>query len=205
MDEPSTAPSSLRPLLLLFLLALGMRAWQLTHTEVAARDSIGYIRMAWQLEHRPWAEVVRAAPQHPLYPITVVLVSRPVRAFVGDLAVALQLSAQLAGAAAGVLLVVPTFLLGRELFDRRIGFWGALLFQTLPAAGRLLADGLSEPLFLLLTASALLCAVRALRGSALTWYGLAGLFSGLAYLTRPEGALTAAATGAVLLASQAVR
>jgi hypothetical protein len=208
MDEPSTLAGPRRDwpaVTCLLLLALGMRAWQLTHTEVAARDSIGYIRIAWQLEHRPWPAVVRNAPQHPLYPVTVLLASYPVRACVADLAVAMQLSAQLASAVAGVLLVLPTYRLGRELFDRRVGFWGALLFQTLPSSGRLMADGLSEPLFLLLTASALVCAVRALRGSALRWYALAGLCSGLAYLTRPEGALTAAATGIVLLAAQAVR
>src|SRR6202023_3113806 len=56
-----------------------------------------------------------------------------------------------------------------------------------------------------LTSSTLLCTVRALRGSALRWYALTGLCSGLAYLTRPEGAMTAAATAAVLLGGQAVR
>jgi hypothetical protein len=194
-----------KPLVLLLLLALGMRAWQLTHTEVAARDSIGYIRIAWQLEHHSWVEVVRNAPQHPLYPLTVLAVSVPVRAvWHGDLADAMQTSAQLAAALAGVLLVVPMFLLGRELFDRRIGFWGTLLFQTLPASGRLMADGLSEPLFLLLASSALLAAVWALRSAAPGPFVLVGVFSGLAYLTRPEGALVAAATGVVLLASQAV-
>src|SRR5262249_41225516 len=37
------------------------------------------------------------------------------------------------------------------------------------------------------------------------WFVLCGLSGGLAYLTRPEGALTVAATGLVLLALQAAR
>jgi hypothetical protein len=44
--------------------------------------------------------------------------------------------------------------------------------------------------------------VRGLRGSAPLWFALTGLCSGLAYLTRPEGALTAVATLAVLVAGR---
>jgi hypothetical protein len=195
-----------RPLALLLGVALGLRAWQLTHTEVAARDSIGYIRIAWRLEHQPWRQAVREASQHPLYPLTVGLVSHPVRRFgPADLAVAMQLSAQLAAALAGVLLVVPSFYLGKMLFDRRVGFWGALLLQALPVSGQLMADGLSEPLFLLLATSSLCFAVRALRGGPAWCFALAGLCGGLAYLTRLEGLLIVLATGAILLAGQAVR
>src|SRR5256885_173662 len=79
-----------------------------------------------------------------------------------------------------------------------------LTHTEVAARASLMADGLSEPLFFLLTSSALVCAVRALRGSAWRWYAWTGLLSGLAYLTRPEGALTAGATALVLLASQGV-
>ena len=55
MDVPTLPPSAarggnLRLLLLLLVLAAGMRTWQLCQTEVATRDSISYIRYAWQLE-----------------------------------------------------------------------------------------------------------------------------------------------------------
>src|SRR5207302_2079077 len=45
---------------------------------------------------------------------------------------------------------------------------------------------------------------RALRGNSVVLFMLCGLCSGLAYLTRPEGALIALATGLVLLALQAI-
>jgi hypothetical protein len=213
MDEPNAfaAPTcgftrrDLACVLILAAAAVSLRAWQLTHTTVASRDSIGYARIAWRLEHGDWRKVIPHAPQHPLYPGALLVVSWPVRHFLpDDLPLAMQLSAQLTSAIAGVLLVLPMFLFGRELFDRRVGFGGSLLFQCLPSGGRVLGDGLSEALFLLLAVWALYLAAVALRGRSLWPFALSGLASGLAYLTRPEGLIIPAAIGVVLLGSQAV-
>ena len=103
--------------LVLATAATALRAWELTHTTVASRDSIGYARIAWRLEHGDWRKVIAHAPQHPLYPAALLLVSQPIRHLLpDDLPYAMQLSAQLTSALAGVLLVLPSFLLGRELF-----------------------------------------------------------------------------------------
>src|SRR5438105_1176908 len=58
LDLPGAGWSDWRWLALLLALVAGLRAWQLTHTEVASRDSIGYIRYAWRLENEPWTEVM---------------------------------------------------------------------------------------------------------------------------------------------------
>jgi hypothetical protein len=175
----------------------------LTHTEVASRDSIGYIRIAWQLEHTNWLTALPAASQHPAYPAAILMVSWAVRPFFeSDLPTAMQVSAQVASSLASVLLVVPMFYLGRELFDRRIAFWATALFQCLPSSGRVMADGLSEPLFLLWIATGLLFAVRGLRNRSPWCFAVVGLSGGLAYLTRPEGLVLILATGLVLLVMQ---
>jgi hypothetical protein len=214
MDEPNPSAPALRKytrldlvcVLLLAAAATGLRAWELTHTAVASRDSIGYVRIAWRLEHGDWSKVLPHAHQHPLYPAALLAVSWPVRYFLpGDLPFAMQLSAQLTSAIAGVLLVLPMFLLGRELFDRRVAFGATLLFQCLPSGGRVLGDGLSEALFLLFAVWAIYLATVGLRGRSLVPFALAGVASGLAYLTRPEGLIIAAVTGLVLVGSQAVR
>jgi hypothetical protein len=189
-------------LALLVALTVGLRAWQLTHTAVTARDSIGYIRIAWNLEHGSWPDVFRHSHQHPAYSIAIRAMSVPVRQAIPDLARAMQVSTQLVSALASVLLVIPLYFLGRELFAPNIAFWGVLLFQCLPSSGRIMADGLSEPLFLLFAATSLVLALRALRTGWFPGFALAGLASGAAYLTRPEGAFIAAATGLVLLAQQ---
>ncbi|HZT83380.1 MAG TPA: glycosyltransferase family 39 protein, partial [Gemmataceae bacterium] len=195
--------ADLRLLLVLLAVAAALRGWHLWHTEVAARDSISYIRYAWQLRHFPRTDTLKDFEQPPGYTVAILAASVPVRQFsrLPD-AVAMQLSAQLVSALAGLLLVVPMFYLGKEVFGRGVGFGAALLFQCLPASGRILTDALSEPTFLLLCATALWLAARALRTGSPLGFAAAGLFGALAYLTRPEGAFVVLATGLVLVGTQ---
>jgi hypothetical protein len=206
LDLPGAGWPDWRWLALLLVLVAGLRGWQLTHTEVASRDSIGYIRYAWRLENEPWAEVMRTSEYHPGYPVAIHLASTGVRALIpNDRPRAMQVSAQLVSCIASLLLVIPMFYLGRELFDQRVGFWAALLFQCLPASGRVLGDGLSDPLFLLPAATTLWLAMIALRTGKSGWFVLAGLSGGVAYLVRAEGILLPVMTGVVLLGLQTSR
>src|SRR5260370_40158607 len=130
-------------------------------------------------------------------------VSQPVRAILGGFPpYSMQFSAQLSSALAAVLLVFPMFYLGKVLLNHRVGFWGALLFQFLPLSGHLLSDGCSEALYLFFVASAMLAGVKAIQGNSPWRFGLCAALCGLAYLTRPEGALVLAASGMVLLGMQ---
>ncbi len=208
MDIPSRPAAraiwaDLGCLAILIAVAVAIRGWQLTHTEVTSRDSISYVRIAWQLEHEPWRKVMLESPQHPGYPLAVLALSRPVRAyFPDDLPRAWQISAQLVSVLASVLLIVPMFYFGRELFDRRIAFWACLLFQCLPSSGKVMGDGLSDTLFLLFACAGLWLASAALRRRSKLLFALTGLAGGLAYLTRPEGALVLGGAGLVLLGMQ---
>ena len=204
MEEPLSTPRRDWPLLvLLLLLALAMRVWQVTTSEVAARDTVGYVRIAWRLEHGDWRHVIPTSPHHPGYPLSILAVSSVVRKILpGTLADEMQLSAQIASSIASILLVLPMFYLGRALFDRRVAFWATLMFQCVPASGRVLADGLSESLFLLFAVTALWLAVIAFQRRSPWCFAGVGLFGALAYLTRPEGALIIAATGIVLIVLQ---
>ncbi|HEY7327504.1 MAG TPA: glycosyltransferase family 39 protein [Gemmataceae bacterium] len=193
----------LRCLVILAVLVVAIRAWQITHTEVASRDSISYVRIAWQLERAPWREVMPASPQHPGYPLAVLAMSYPMRhIFPDDLPRAWQFSAQLVSALASVLLLVPMFYLGKEIFDRRVAFWACLLFQCLPTSGKIMGDGLSDTLFILFACTGLWLATVALRRRTTWLFALTGVAGGLAYWVRPEGALIVAATGLVLLGMQ---
>src|SRR5207245_705749 len=159
-EPPTSIWRELALLALLFLMAAGSRAWLSSHTEVAARDSVGFIRYALELERYPSREVLERSLQHPGYPAVLLAVSWPVRYFLGGTNYAsMQLSAQLASALAGVLLVIPMYYLGRELFGQRAAFWGTALFQCLPVSARVMADALSEATFLLFSATALWLAV----------------------------------------------
>jgi hypothetical protein len=192
-------------LTVLVVLAASIRFWLMGHTAVAARDSIGYIRYALKLESEPWTQVIRSSEQHPGYPAALLLASWPVRHWMGGTnADSMQVSAQLATIIAALLLVLPLYFLGCELFNPRIAFWGTALFQCLPATARSTADGLSEGVYFLFAVTAIWLAARALRTNSLTCFVFSGLATGLAYMTRPEGALILIASGFVLLALQFV-
>ena len=82
---------------------------------------------------------------------------------------------------ASVLLVIPMFYLGKELFNRSVAFWATALFQCHPQAGQALSDGLSEGLFLLLDQSEQVLCFRCLL--VVGWGPVAGdlLLRGAAY------------------------
>jgi Dolichyl-phosphate-mannose-protein mannosyltransferase len=191
-------------LLLLVALVIPLRGWLLVNTEVAARDSIGFIRYALRFEEQPWGEVVRSFDQHPGYPFAVWLVSMPIRTWAGVTSPEImQLSAQLTSALAAVLLLVPMFYLGKAVWDVRIGFGASLLFQFLPVSAHHLTDGISESVYLLFVSWALVTAVWGLQTRRSRWFLVCGVSIGLAYLTRPEGALLLCAVGLTLLGLQA--
>ncbi len=186
----------------LMLVAIAVHAWLITHTVVLARDGIDFLHYEWRLEHDPWGGVLRGEAQHPGYPVAILALSTPLRHWLhGDTTNVMALSAQLVNAVAACLLVIPMYYLGRELFNRRVAFWTTLLFQCLPLSGRITSDALSEGLFLLALAWALLLSARAVKSGSVFGFALGGLWGGLAYLVRPEGALVVLATALALLVS----
>ncbi len=188
----------------LIALVLPLRIWLICNTEVTARDSIGYIRFALQFEQKPWQEVLTKSEQHPGYPVLVLLTSLPVRAWSGETTPEnMEFSAQLVNLVASLLLLVPTYLLGRQFFDRPISFWGSSCYTSIcRSALQHLSDGISEPAFLVFLVSGLLFAVQAIRDHCVWRCALSGLCAGLAYLIRPEGTLIVPAFGFVLIAMQ---
>jgi 4-amino-4-deoxy-L-arabinose transferase-like glycosyltransferase len=186
---------------LLVVLAIGVRGWLLTHTEVPARDTVGFIRYALEFEDEAWWTVLQKNHQHPGYPATILAVSVPARALShAPMPEVMSLSARLASGLAAVLLVVPMFFLGKLLFHRAAGFGAAALFQCLPVSAHILSDGLSEALFLFFASSTLALAVLAISTWRPSHFGLCGACAGLAYLTRPEGVLLLVAACTVLAA-----
>ncbi|MFL5328482.1 MAG: hypothetical protein ACJ8C4_06165 [Gemmataceae bacterium] len=212
MDEPATTVSTETPVrfwrwvLVIALVALGLRVWVVARSEVAARDSINFIRYALRFESEPFTKVLREAEQPPGYPLAVLAASWPVRAWRGTTDPAgMALAAEIASLCFGVLLVIPMALLGRNLGGPLLGLLAAALFQCLPSWIRLTSDGLSESTFLFWSASALWLAARAFSGGPLWTMLGCGLAAGCAYFTRPEGAELVIAAACVLLTMAILR
>jgi 4-amino-4-deoxy-L-arabinose transferase-like glycosyltransferase len=185
---------------LLIAVSAAIRFWLLTHTEVSARDSIGFMRQALFFEQRPWAEVFRSFDQMPGYPLLVLAVSFPARAVAGFNCDSLVFSAQFTSILASLLTIVPMYFTGKRLFGRNAGLLGAAMFQALPVCVQVTSDGLSEGVFFLFFASATFFAVLGLQRQKAWCFALAGVGIGLAYLTRPEGGELAVALAAVIVA-----
>ena len=91
----------------------------------------------------------------------------------------------------GGLIPLPVYLLGRDMYGRRVGFIAAFLAAILPAftAGVLFAESMSEPPYLFFVFSGIYLIYKASLLQRFPFYALAGVSLSLAYLTRPEGAL----------------
>ena len=188
---------------ILVALVLPLRLWLLHNTEVTARDSIGYIRYALQFEDADWREVCKKSDQHPGYPALVWLMSQPIRALDGETTPRnMQLATQLVSLLASLLLIVPTYFLGRQFFDRGVSLGAALLYQYFPVSGQHLSDGISEPAYLVFLTTALWQGVCAVRERSPWRCGLCGLFVGASYLVRPEAIVLLAALGLVVIVLQ---
>lgn len=196
-------PDALR-LAVLVLVAVGVHVWIIRTTVVPARDGITFAREAYNFTPEPprtALDTVREAEHPPGYPLAVLAVS----ALTDRSPAGLLLAAQVANALAGVLLVVPSYLLGRMLFGPNVGFAAALLFQVLPVPARVTSDALSEGLYLLVVTTALALAVWAVRQPRWWRFALCGLMTGCAYLVRPEGLLAAVAPATLVVWFAATR
>lgn len=197
-------PADALSLAVLLAFAIALHVWLIVTTATTARDGIRFARAALSFEHRGVSEVLKdtkVCPDPPLFPLSVLTVSKIVRATsMASLPEQMLTSAQIAASIAGVLLVIPSYWLGRMLFERRsAGFAAALLFQALPTVAHITADALADSSALLAVLTALVCGVRAVRTRSTTWFLATGVASGLGYLVRPEGVLAAPALTLVVV------
>lgn len=196
----------------LVLVAVAVHGWLIAHTALTARDSLGFARLALCFETPSAApphengrpkntlDHIRAAEHPPGFPLAVWATDAVLRHLTDKPTPERALLAtQLANALAATLLVIPTYLIGRMLFGRNTGFAAALLFQVLPVPAKITSDGLTEGVYLLATASAIVLGVRAVRRPQISGFLLCGLATGASYLVRPEGLMVAAGPGAVAL------
>lgn len=177
-------------LLTLFVIVLALRLWHIAHTEVMARDSVFFIRIAREFESKTYVEVVRTHYHHPGYAFLIKQASMPVRWILGRVdPMVMQYSAQTVTLLAALALIWPAYYMGKLLRNRWVGAGAILYFQFLPVPGQCLSDGISDGVFLFWAASALCFALYGFEVGRWYDFPLAGLCGGLAYWTRPEGVI----------------
>lgn len=170
--------------------------WGMRHSEASFADGLRYIRHAQQIERGAWRDGLVGSIDHPLHPLGLVAAHAVIG---GDDPVSWQRAAVALAFGCVVLLVIPVYLLARDVFGDDSAWLGTLLFVANPLVSSIVVNVLSESTFLLFWAWGLWAAVRFLREGRFTWLPLAIGFGILAYLSRPEGMLLPAALVATLL------
>lgn len=170
----------------LLLAALALRIAAAVNTHVINHDGARYTAGARAIQRGDWNEALHIEPRMPpLFPIAIAGLA-PVAGGTG-------LAGVLISILFGTLAAIPIYLLAREAFPRATALLSALLLAILPAWVSLASDVWTEPLFLCLLFSSFAATWFAGERPALWKYAIAGLFGGLAVLTRPEGIYAAAA------------
>lgn len=113
----------------------------------------------------------------------------------------LELASDICYVLFGTLLVVPIYLLARELYGRGVGYTAALFVATYPAIATAPAlwGTFTEPPYYFFVYSGLLLVLIAMRHGKRLAFLLAGASFGFAYLIRPEAVAYLAVGGGVLL------
>ncbi|MEN8183499.1 MAG: glycosyltransferase family 39 protein, partial [Myxococcota bacterium] len=162
--------------------AAALRSVSWMQTAVLFNDGPLFLHMARSFAAGDLASAL-AHPYHPLYPALVALVQPLLGGWEG--------AAVFVSVVGGALAVGALFAFLRASFGPREALIGAFLLAVHPWTIQFSADVQSEGLYLAFFLAALACLWQALARAS--WVGAlgAGLFTGLAYLTRPEGLILA--------------
>ncbi len=133
---------------------------------------------------------IHHTPMYPLLTGLVYLVTRD-----------LELASDTCYVLFGTLLVIPVYLLAREMYRREVGYASVALLAIYPAIATAPAfwGTLTEAPYYFFVYSGVLMVLLAMRQERNGFYFLAGVFYGLAYLTRPEAVAYVVATGGILV------
>jgi len=173
----------------------GLLGWTAGKTAILFPDGLRYVDQARRLDAGVTPDVLFRSIDHPAYPLAVAGMHRILG---GEGPESWQAAAQGASIVAGILLVVPLYLVAAEMFGAGSAGLAVLLTFLVPLTGHVLADALSEGLFLLAFTWGVWTSLRFLRQGTFGWLPPTVGFAAMAYWARPEGMLLPAAMVATL-------
>lgn len=182
---------------LLTALAAALLGRLASTSQVMYADGLRFVASARAVDRGDWSTSVVRAVDHPVYPVAIAAAHRLLG--IADDPQGWQTAAQVVSVLAGAALVVPLYLVTLELFGVTAAWLACLLAFLVPSTSHVLADVLSEGLFLLAWTWGVWCGLRFFRAGAVRWLVPTIACAGLAYLTRPEGLLLPVALAATLI------
>jgi hypothetical protein len=169
-------PLSVR-LFLLVIIALIPRIIVFFQPQIITNDGMLYIKMARLFSEGQYGGT--PGSYFNLYPFLIFLVQK----LVGDW----ELSGGLISLILGTLTIIPVFLLGRSLYDEKIGWLSALFYIFLPNFLKFDTNVLRDPTLWCFMAFALWLVWEGLQKNRPILLAIAGISAGLGAMTRVEG------------------
>jgi len=145
--------------------------------QILPLDGVLWIKMAKLFSEGGYTGV--AGSYFNFYPFLIYLAQK----FFGDW----ELSGRIISLAAGTLTVIPVFLLGRSLFDEKIGWLSAIFYLTLPNFLEYDSQVLRDPLLWFFMAITFWLIWEGIRSHRSVCFGFGSITAGLGALTRVEG------------------
>lgn len=171
------------PLALVMLVAAGLRLPLLYSFDVVAPDGVMLIEMAKTFATGEF--FTNNVPEHhhePLYPAIISAVSAITR-------LDYVKSGQIASLTAAVAAIYLVYRLSKRLYGPETGIYSALILSLVPLHAFFSVMVLKESLYVLLTVAVVYSCALAMEERGKARFVMAGLFMGLAYLTRFDGVL----------------
>ncbi len=173
--DPEKDAGSGKFLLTLLFFAFLLRLPLVLFPEVIHNDGTGYIYQAKQILLGDWTW----GHSPPLYPSLIALFQFPFKNY--------ETAGIWVSVISGTLVIVPIFFLARSVFNERVGAISALFASVHPSLHARSGSVLTESTYFLFLATSVLFGWNAFRKGKLSDILFFGLFTSLAYLTKPEG------------------
>jgi 4-amino-4-deoxy-L-arabinose transferase-like glycosyltransferase len=161
-------------LLLIMALAFILRIFIVLYPEVIHSDGVEYIRYAKEVLSGNWL----GGKANPGYPVLI--------AFVYTLIKDYELAGIWVSICFGVLLVIPVFYLGRDIFNEKVGIISGLVVTVHPFLYTSSGSVLTESTYHFFMVTSILFGWYAFRKGRVYQVLLFSVFATLAFLTRPE-------------------
>jgi 4-amino-4-deoxy-L-arabinose transferase-like glycosyltransferase len=169
-------PKTVLALLLIF--GFVFRLFLLRYRFAIAFDEVNYIKLGVS-GHLKGLSAVLHTYWSPLLPTLI--------AFFCGLFRDYEFAARLVSVLAGTLLAIPVYFLGKLVYDKNAGLLAAAFVTLFPPLAFQSTQILTEPVYMLLAATAIFFGLRMLKMYSTGFAMLAGIAAGLAYLAHPQG------------------
>ncbi len=182
-------------LVLLMTGVAGLLGWTASNLTIVSTDGIRYLNQAKAFEAGQTFNALFRSIDHPAYPMAISAVHHLLG---GETPVDWQRAAQVASVIAGVLLVIPLYLVALEMFGGGSAWLAVVLSFVVPISGHVMGDAMSESLFLLFFFLGVWTSIRFLKEGYFAWLPPTVVFAALAFWVRPDALVLPATLVATL-------